>query len=524
MLRLLTAVLLIVGVGAAAQEAPPLEFEVERFAVSGSNPLDPAATDAILAPFTGAHAGLEGLLAARDALQQALRSKGYTFRRVTLPPQTLEGGTVTLEVLIFPLGDVRVSGNEHFSEASVRRSLPGLVAGELPNVRDISRQLAVANLHPAKTLKLNFRASEASPDALDAVVHVEDDKPWALFAGLNNIGNKDTGRTRLTVGGQYSDVTGHDDVFTGSFTTSPDNADDVQVYGAFYQLPVYALRGWFSGFWVKSDVDVGNVQDAFDISGSGDFVGLSFRREFLGVGRYRHGLTVGIQDRAFDTELSQATTGTPLPSASTKVRSRPVSLRYDGAYNWPATSFDFYIDFVQNMSFGGHNNQDAYDRIRIGASADPGWKLLRFGALLTQRLPRDFFAVGRLTGQYTNEPLIPGEQIGFGGERSVRGFEERTIAGDKGLQLNVEVWSPPVPELYGVRFLAFFDAAHKVLEEPVPRQRPNDTISSIGVGARWQWRDELVASLDYGQPLANADGEASDRGNSKWHFNLQYRY
>lgn len=522
MLKLIVWLLSIAGTVALAQETPVPEFEVERFTVTGENPLDPVVTDEILAPFTGAHAGLEGLLAARDALQQALRSRGYTFRRVILPPQTLEGGAVTLEVLIFPLGKVRVTGLEHASEASVRRSLPGLVAGAVPDVRDISRQLAVANLHPAKTLSLNFRASETEANTLDAVVNVDDAKPWSVFAGLNNIGNKDTGRTRLTVGGLYSDVTGHDDIFTGSFTTSPDNADDVQVYGAYYQLPVYALRGWFSGFWVKSDVDVGNVQEFFDISGSGDFVGLSFRRELIGVGRYRHGFTVGIQDRAFDTAISNAVTGTAIPAISTKVRSRPVSLRYDGAYNWQATSFDFYFDFVQNMSFGGHNDRDAYRAVRI--PADPDWKAIRFGALVTHRLPRDYFAVGRLTGQYTNEPLIPGEQIGVGGERSVRGFEERTIAGDKGLVLNMEVWSPPLPQIYGVRLLAFFDIGHKVLEKPLARQRPNDTISSIGVGARWQWGEALVASLDYGQPLANGDGEASDRGNSKWHFNLQYRY
>ena len=77
------------------------------------------------------------------------------------------------------------------------------------------------------------------------------------------------------------------------------------------------------------------------------------------------------------------------------------------------------------------------------------------------------------------------EQIGFGGENSVRGFDERTISGDKGLQMNLELWTPPMPELYGVRFLAFFDAAYKVLEKPTIGQRHNDTISSVGVGARF---------------------------------------
>ena len=65
---------------------------------------------------------------------------------------------------------------------------------------------------------------------------------------------------------------------------------------------------------------------------------------------------------------------------------------------------------------------------------------------------------------------------------------------------------------------------YKALIDPVVGQRQNDTISSIGLGARWQWRKQLSLAIDYGLPLAGADGEASDRGNSKWHLDLTYRY
>jgi len=518
----LLTLLLSFSTGPFAQDAPSLTFSVERFSVSGDNPLDAATTDAALAPFVGEHAGMEGLLAARDALEQALRGAGHSFRRVVLPPQTLSGGAVMLEVVSTTLDAVHVEGNQHFSTESIRRSLPELVPGAAPDVRRLSRALHVANQHPSKKLKANFRASDTAPDALDAVVNVIDRKPWSVFGNLNNIGNKETGYTRLTVGGQYSNVTGHDDIFTGSFTTAPDNADDVQQYGAFYQVPVYQLAGWFTAFYVKSDVDVGNVQNIFDISGSGEFIGFNFKHDLIGVGRYRHSLTVGLQDRLFDTAIASAITGLPFEALSTKVRTRPWSLRYDGGYNWATTSLDFYADFTQNLSFGGHNRLSSYQAVR--APADPGWKAMRFGGLVTQRLPRDFLGVAKITGQYASEALIPGEQLGFGGDRSVRGFEQRTIAGDRGVQLNLELWTPPVPELYGVRFLAFFDAAHKVLEDPLIGQRPNDTMSSAGVGARWQWRDQVFATLDYGHPLASADGEAADSGTSKVHFNLEFRY
>ncbi len=506
----------------AAQSPPAIHFTVERFQVEGDNPLDSGTTEATLAPFLGDYSDIEGLLAAGDALERALITQGHAFHRVTVPPQALDSGIVVLKVVTFGMADVRVRGNEHFSAENIRRSLPSLAAGQTPNMREISRELAVANQHPRKRLRVNFRNSEETPDALDAVVNVADQRPWSVFAGLNNIGTKETGRTRLAMGAQHANITGHDDVFTGSVTTSPDNADDVFQFGAYYQLPVYRLGGWLSGFYVRSDVDVGGVQDFFDVSGAGEFVGLSFKRQLVSAGRYRHSFTAGIQDRLFDTAIANAASGLVIPGLSTKVRSRPFSLRYDGGYNWRRTSLDFFVDFTQNLSFGGHNNDVDYALVR--AVADESWKVVRFGTLVTRQLAYGLSGVARVSGQYTNEPLIPGEQFGLGGERSVRGFEERTIAGDRALQLNLELWSPPLAQLYGLRFVGFIDAGHKSLVQPLAAQRSSDTISSGGVGARWQWRDQLLVSLDYGQPISNADGEAADRGNSKWHVNLQYRY
>jgi hemolysin activation/secretion protein len=521
----LVALLLGWSLAGAAQEPPPMRISVERFDVVGENPLSPAVTEQTLSPFLGEYSELAGLMAAVDALEQALKVAGHSFHRVSIQP-TPQGApptTVQLKVLALDLGKVTVRGNRHYSIQSVRRSLPALAGESMPSTHELSRQLTVANLHPRKRATVNFRQGD-EPDRLDATISVEDRRPWSVFGNINNIGNEATGYSRLLVGGQYANLSGFDDVLTATVTTSPDNANDVFQFGAFYQLPIYVLKGWLSAFHVRSDVDVGNVNDVFDVTGSGQFTGLAFRRQLLSVGRYRHSFNVGLQDRLFDNEVS--ITGQLLFGAGLtgKVRSRPLSLRYDGSYNWlrTRTSLDFYGDFTRNLDFGGHNDRADYVFVRPGA--DPNWKLLRFGALATQQLPRGYSVVLRLTGQYSAEALIPGEQIGVGGERSVRGFEERSVAGDQGLIGNLEFWSPPIDALRGLRLLGFLDGGYKKIVDPVAGQRPNDTLASVGVGARWQWLDQLQFALDYGLPVAHGDGEASDRGNSKWHVSLSYRY
>ncbi len=531
------AVMTCGGEAAYAEDPPPMNFVVKAYQVEGDNPLGPAAGEA-LTPFVGEFDGIEPLYAAQDALNSALANAGFRFYRAILPPQELDTGTIILKVVAMPVGKISVEGAKYVTPEAVQRSLQPLQSGTVPNTREVSRALAVANQHPSKHLQVNFRASEETPDALDAVVKVSEEKPWSVFAQMNNIGNESegprtsadtaagnnagTGRTRLTMGGQYNNLTRHDDILAGSVTTSPENADNVMQYMTSYQLPVYALSGWLSAFYVHSEVDVNDVASAFDIQGAGTFYGLSYKHQLLNRGRLKHAISLSIQDRLFDTAIFGANGGARIVALSNKVRSRPLSLRYDAGLLWSATSLDFYVDVARNIESGQHSNADAYALVR--APARPDFTVAHFGALVTQRLPRGLNFVSRMTAQLTDRALIPGEQLGFGGAQSVRGFEERTIAGDKGVIVNFELWSPRVPQVFGARFLGFFDVGHKALEDPVIGQLKSDTISSIGVGTRWQWRKQLSLAIDYGLPLQGADGEASDRGNSKWHLDLTYRY
>ena len=117
--------------GAAQFNEPTVTFEVSSYTVEGPNPLGPERTEEILAPFTGEHAGVEGLNEAALSLERELRARGYSFYRVVLPPQTLTGGAVRLTVVEFLVSGVQVRGNEHFDEDNIQASLPALVVGEV---------------------------------------------------------------------------------------------------------------------------------------------------------------------------------------------------------------------------------------------------------------------------------------------------------------------------------------------------------------------------------------------------------
>jgi len=61
---------------------------------------------------------------------------------------------------------------------------------------------------------------------------------------------------------------------------------------------------------------------------------------------------------------------------------------------------------------------------------------LRVSGYASHTLENEWLISGVIDGQYSDEPLIIGEQFGLGGVTSVRGFEERAVTGDRGFRIN----------------------------------------------------------------------------------------
>ncbi len=508
--------LLLSGTAVASSDdaAPVVEFTVSGFRIDGDNPLDEATTERILAPYVGRHEGLDRLFDAVAQLEKAILDAGNSFYRVTLPPQTMEAGRITLKIVTIEVASVEVVGNRYFSAPNIRASVPGLRVGATPDTRELARQLQVANNHAAKQVTLRMKQA-SQPDSVDVTLAVRDQKPWKLFASLGNTGSDDTGDYRLGVGFQHANLFDLDHELTASYTTSPGHVGDVRQYGFDYRAPLYRYSGEVALFYSRSTVDTGVVAQVFDVSGAGRFVGASYTQTFDNIDNYRHKASLALEDRSFGNDISFL--GTPV---GVDVRSRPVTLEYRGEYVQERRRIGFSLGYTRNIPRGRHNDTATYSASRAGADAN--WHALRFSANASQALGGQWVLSGSLAGQYTWEPLISGEQFGVGGVNSVRGFEERAIAGDRGLRASLEVMTPPVAALRDARFVGFVDAGHVKSLKTVAGQLRSDTVSSAGVGLRWQWNRQLNVQLDYAHALRKA--RTPDAGGTKLHLRVFYSY
>jgi hemolysin activation/secretion protein len=528
LMRAVATAAAVFATGALAQgSGEAVLLEISRYTIEGENPISEQETREILAPHLGAHRSLNTIEAAALALEAALRARGYSFHRVILPAQRPAAGEVKLRILQFPLAEVTVTNNQHFTAENILASLPSLQPGTPPDVKRLGRDLSLANEHPAKRLTLHIKESR-KPDHLDAEVRVRDapsSVPFALLTGgtkdRDDSVNRNTGYTRLTLGYQNSSLFQRDHALTLTYTTSPDHLDRVTQLGAFYWAPLYGYHTTLNAYWTKSDVDTGTIGfggQSLDVSGRGEFWGLRATYALPKWASVNQHVSLALDNRYFDP---QVTAGGLL--LTTPVGSRPLSLRYQARYEQAEGGIGAYVEYVTNLDGGSANDQASYTAARAGAPQR--WEAWRYGVDARYNLEGGWSLVGRLRGQLSRDALISGEQFGLGGVGSVRGLRDRETAGDSGHTLNLEAHAPQTS--WGLTPYLFYDSGERRFRVPVPGLPNSDSAASLGVGARWNWLRNLevnatLASVIEGVSLGASP--ASDTGHAKLNFSLFYRF
>ncbi len=489
----------------ALEPAPELGFMVTGFRLSDEVPLEAGRVDALLAPYRGREVTLDELLTAAKSVEAAIRDQGYAFYRIVLPPQTLTDGEIFLQVVNFKVGNIAIENNRHFSRENILRMLPRLEPGTAPNIDRLAEDVRYANRHPAKRMELLFREGEGER-TVDARIRVQDEQAHSVFAILRNTGNEATGKWRLSFGGQHTNVFDRDHVVNITATTSPDkhHHDDVKQIGLSYGIPFYSWGGHVNAFYAKSDVDSGVIENFFDVRGAGHVSGISVIKYLPRVfDLYDHEVQLALEDKHFTNDIRFTPSALVTPPGVGDVRSRPASVKYSLNRETALLRYGAHVQYLANVDGGTDNTSTAYNRVRVDSfgnslKADTNWQAWRFGGFGNFSLPQNWRFNFDVTGQWTDEALIPGEQFGLGGLASVRGYDERELAGDSGYVMRTELVAPAV---FG-KWIAhgFYDHGYRDLEAPQGATTTHEWLQSTGLGLRYAI-GPLALRMDLAYPL-----------------------
>lgn len=492
----LAAGLLLLVSGAWAQGA---QFTIAGYDIDGNTLLTEHEITQILARHIGPQRSLDDINQAAEDLRKAYEAAGYPIVKVFPPTQTAENGRVRLKVIEGRIQRIRVKGNQSFDESNIRASLPPLQESTAPHAPSIIAAIAAANENPAKQAAVNFQSGDA-PGQVEAIVNVNEEQPQKFTFGYDNMGSPSTGINRAMVGYQNANLFNRDHIVTAQLGTSLDYPSKSQTFTSGYRIPFYGRNLSFDlvGAVSRATSTLGIGFGGADFVGRGYVIGARLNQSLSSAGEYRHRLIYGFDFKDFNNTC----TGFAAGRCGT-VTAMPLSLTYYGQYNAPAVQANAALGFHHNIAGGPHGSQEHYEIARTDATAD--WRAWRFVGNVAVPLPADFKLRSALSAQSSPDRLIPGEQFGIGGANTVRGYAERTLAGDKGYAINLEAYSPDFGKYlnssFNARLLVFQDygrVADNNLTTPV--NQPRRTLASYGVGLRLNWTRDASLRFDIGVP------------------------
>ncbi|GJH12936.1 ShlB/FhaC/HecB family hemolysin secretion/activation protein [Caballeronia novacaledonica] len=445
----------------------------------------------------------------RRAVVQRYRAAGQPLVDVYVPEQDVSDGVVKIVIAEFRAGRVIPQGNRYFSDALLMREMP-LASGEPIRESDIASGLALLNANPYRRVDVIY-APGAAHDTTDVVLQTEDRFPFRIYGGYNNDGVRDLGRDRILAGFDYGNLFGIDARIGYQMTASNDllsgNPDiegrpDRPRYIA-HAFNVVAPLPWLDrvelfGVFAESTP---RLPDSYGQTGLSSQI--SFRYDWRlppldNAGAWQQQVQLGYDFKRSNNDLEFG--GFQVFNANTHIHQFVVA--YDLSKS--DASGDTHLNaslFASPGYFDSNSNDEAYDAARLGAK--PRYQYMQLSAQRDMPLGTSGFSVSaRGLFQWTGSTLLPSEELGLGGDATVRGYEPYAAQGDRGWNLQTELRAPAISAgIAAMQPFVFFDAGH-VWNRIAEFGEVNDaSLASVGAGIRVQVGRFVSFRGTYGFPL-----------------------
>ena len=481
--------------------------EGKRVAAIDLPPLD----DAFLSGFAndiGHPLTFARLAEIRRAVIERFRAEGEPLVDVYVPEQDVSNGVVRIAVTEFHVGKVTARGNRYFSEAQLVREMP-LESGGAIRESDVSTGLALLNANPYRRVDVVYSPGQTT-NSTDVILQTQDRLPLRVTAGYDNAGVASLGRDRFFAGIDYGNLFGLDQEISYQYTASNDlfggnppiegrpNRPRFQAHSFNYSAPLpWFDRVEFFGLFAQSTPRLDN---SFNQSGISSQFSFRYDRHLPFVDGWQQQVQFGYDFKRSNNDLEFG--GVQVFNANTHVHQFLVT--YDASKSDALGQTHANAAFVGSPGhLDGNDTDAAFQTMRNGATAR--YTYLQLLAERSLSIGAGFMLSARGRFQWTPNTLLPSEEMGLGGDDTLRGYEPYSVQGDRGWNVQTELRTPALAFFgdSGPAFqpFAFVDAGHVWNKIDQPGEVQTGMLSSVGVGVRFQWSRFVNARLTYGQPL-----------------------
>ncbi len=514
---------------AAAQPVPvraaPDKFEIAAFDVAGVSRLDTATVEDAVYPFAGPGRTATDVEGARRALEDAYKAHGYESVLVEIPPQpnaSFVAGIVQLKVTEAAIGRLRVTGSKYHALTVVEAQVPALKEGAVPDFKAAQVQLAAANRFPDREITPSVKAGKV-PGTIDVDLRVKDSLPLHASIEINNDHSSATVPLRVAGSVRYTNLWQAGHTITASYLVAPEDRKQSEVISGSYLAPIIGSRWSLLAYGYKSNSNVAALGGT-QVLGNGYAIGT--RAIFRLPGTTERSLTFGFDYKDFKENILVPTGDPAQPPGliQTPIAYVPLVVSYGTQFVTENSAGNVSVGVTAGLrGFGSSTTIVQAKRF----NAIGNFVHLNVEGDYTRALGGDYSAFGKISAQLADSPLVTNEQFGVGGHSTVRGYFQSEAVGDDGITGSAELRSASFAGKLGsfvdeLRFFVFADGGFVRVRSPLPDQKDQFTLVSVGGGTRFQLLKYLKGNVAFG--LALLDGSATKAGDGQLTFSVKTEF
>ncbi|KKB82826.1 hypothetical protein VW29_14810 [Devosia limi DSM 17137] len=481
--------------------------------------------EAVLRPLVGQPLSMALIADAQAAIAGVYRRAGYPFVSVTIPPQEVTNGILTLRVQEFGFGAVSARGVDDPAARRLAAQIRLNDDGRIP-AASVNEDLSWLNRSPFRRVEGLFSPGSETGTS-DLVLAVTAAKPWQVYAGYSNTGSAETGHSRYFVGagialpmldGAFAtyQLTGSSDLFSDLAGLLPNLGNGYDAHRARYVSHaanvVLPLDGRSTLEFSPAHIATRQTSSAFTFDNTIIEVPLYYRTALSNILPGVHGGEVyaGIEYRNLRRQTYFAQIG--LGAAEAEILQFGLGWRHEFKDDHGSTGVDLFV----MASPGGilaHDNGSAWSAYSNGAVTSASYAY--FGGSLSRvtELGIGFKLRNDVVVQLAGQALPDTERLTLGGLDAVRGYGLGDVTADSGIVLRNELRLPQSSPTGSdvLSPFAFVDIGFA-----------QQALASTGIGFDYTIADML--SVNATAALALSDAGSTKAGAVDVKFRLTARY
>jgi len=437
-----------------------------------------------------------------------------------------------INILEAPVSEVRIkyydAERNEIEEGYLRRSVledwSPIERDKVASQKKLDYLVNLLNLNPDRHVSAVVSRG-AEPNTLAIQYDVYEVSPWHFFLQADNSGT-DEREWAPRAGIINTNLLGFDDRLTTLYQAALDSMNENYSLFGSYDFPIMDPRLRMNVYGGYSEFDISPESGLIDFLGSGTFYGAILRYNIYQEQNWFFDVT-----GSWSEEESDITPSLFPEFFASKVRMQLWGVGANIYHRDDMSNTSLTFNRVQNS---GGSDQDAFwDPVTFtGARTDAerDFAIFTFVANHSQYMDQD--KVDQLRGTFRwiepTERLVPAKMTSFGGMYSVRGYDEYEIVADGGILASVQYeydlvrhsqtvesgtkTSKYIESIKKLAPLAFFDYGRTKVESPVPGEKGNQSLYSIGVGLAFDVGNNFSGALYYGYPLEETDDTNEGKG------------